>query len=293
MNVTVGLPRWCADIIANPPRSGEGFHSWIFRAARALWRCGRTEGDIRPFLENVAATCGRYVSAGEIEDALRNSHASAIQYVRSRPQRSPSVDTKLREAIIKSGKDLAELWETSPLRSEDNAPHAEEIIDQLFPGNPLLCVGAAKNDFQTAPREDWRGKLATSSLLVPNPMTARTGLNKEGAVSNRCLNNTGARRFLVVDFDTGEIDDHAALLLHLAERAPLALALFSGSKSLHGWFYCAGVAEAKVSRFFRYAVSLGADPATWTRCQLVRMPDGLRENGKRQAVYFFNPGVLK
>src|SRR2546430_16621917 len=39
MNVT--LPQWCADIISSPPRSGEGFHNWLFRAARGLWRCGR------------------------------------------------------------------------------------------------------------------------------------------------------------------------------------------------------------------------------------------------------------
>ena len=85
----------------------------------------------------------------------------------------------------------------------------------------------------------------------------------------------------------------AALLLHLAEKAPLALAVYSGGKSLHGWFYCAGIAEEKVSRFFRYAVSLGADPANWNRSQFARMPDGLRENGKRQTVYFFNPAVVK
>jgi hypothetical protein len=123
-------------------------------------------------------------------------------------------------------------------------------------------------------------------------MTAVTGLNQSGEVSNRCLSNTGARRFSIVEFDTGTIDEHAALLLHLAERAPLAIAVFSGSKSLYGWFYCAGVAAGKVARFFRYAVSLGADPAMWTPCQLVRMPDGIRDNGRRQTVYFFNPEVM-
>jgi len=112
-------------------------------------------------------------------------------------------------------------------------------------------------------------------------------------VSDRCLKNTGERHFLIVEFDTGTTDEHAALLLHLAGRAPLTLAVFSGSKSLHGWFYCAGVAEEKVSRFFRYAVSLGADRATWTRCQLVRMPDGLRDDGNKQTVYFFNPQVIR
>jgi hypothetical protein len=85
----------------------------------------------------------------------------------------------------------------------------------------------------------------------------------------------------------------AALLLHLAEKAPLTLAVYSGGKSLHGWFYCAGVAEERVLRFFRYAVSLGADPANWNPSQFTRMPDGLRDNGKRQTVYFFNPGVIK
>ena len=37
----------------------------------------------------------------------------------------------------------------------------------------------------------------------------------------------------------------AALLLHLAEKAPLALAVYSGGKSLHGWFLLRGVAEER------------------------------------------------
>lgn len=44
--------------------------------------------------------------------------------------------------------------------------------------------------------------------------------------------------------------------------------------------------------FMRYAISIGADPATWTRSQFVRMPDGTRDNGKLQRVHFFNPEVL-
>jgi hypothetical protein len=293
MSTIVRLPRWCADIIANPPRSGDGFHLWMFRAARALWKCGRTENEIHAFLENAAATCGRQVSGREIEDALRNSQTSAFQIARLRQQRWPSENAEQRQAIIAKGGGLVDVWEASPVRLEDNQPYTEEIIDQLFPGNPLLCVGSAKHDCRTAPREEWRGKLTSLPLIVPSPMTASTGRNQKGEISNRCLGNTGPRRFLVVEFDTGTIDDHAALLLHLAEHAPLAIVVFSGSKSLHGWFFCAGVAEEQVSRIFRYAVSLGADPATWTRCQLVRLPDGTRENRRRQTVYFFNPRVLK
>jgi hypothetical protein len=124
-------------------------------------------------------------------------------------------------------------------------------------------------------------------------MSARLGRKKTpepGASewSAHTLDNTGPRRFLVVEFDSGITDHHAALLLHLANYAPLVLAVHSGGKSLHGWFYCAGQPEDKVNRFFRYAVSLGADPSTWTRSQFVRMPDGKRDDA-RQAVFFWKP----
>lgn len=290
---SIHLPRWAADIIANPPKSGEGFHLWLFRAARALWKCGRDEYEIRAVLESCATTCGRRVTEREIEDAMRNSQTTTFQSACFQPQRWPSLNAEQREAIITNGGGLVDLWETSPVRFEDNAAHTEQIIDTLFPDNPLLCCAATKATARTAKREEWRGRMSGLQLIVPNPMAALTGLNQSGELSHRCLTNTGARRFLVVEFDAGTTDEHAALLLHLAERVPLAIAVFSGSKSLHGWFYCPDTAEEKVSRFFRYAVSLGADRATWTRCQLVRMPDGLRENGNRQVVYFFNARVLK
>jgi hypothetical protein len=76
--------------------------------------------------------------------------------------------------------------------------------------------------------------------------------------------------------------------LHLGRFAPPVCAVHSGGKSLHGWFFVYEQPEEKVRRFFRYAVSLGADPATWTRSQFVRMPDGTRDNGKRQTVFFLS-----
>ena len=287
------LPQWCIDVISSAPRSGEGFHNWIFIAARALWKCGRDESDIHAILENAASNCGRFVPAREIEQAVKNSRTSAFQPAIARPQCWPSVNTEQREAIIATGAGLVDLWEISPVRFEDSKSHTEEIIDTLFPNNPLLCAGRSNCDFATHSREEWRGKLAALQLIVPSPMTARIGRTKEGKESAHALEATGSRRFLVIEFDRGGVDEHATLLLHLAARAPLAIVVHSGNKSLHGWFYCAGQAEERLERFMRYAVSLGADRATWTRSQFVRMPDGTRENGKRQTVYFFNPGVIK
>ena len=231
---------------------------------------------------------------------------------------SPGVDRSLGrnfgliEAIANASKGLVDLWEASPVRIDSNEPNTDEIIDVLFPGNPLLCCGWSPHRFDTRPRGNWY-RLQDLQFIVPNPMTARHGLTREGNLSAHALSSTGSRRFLVVEFDFDPSNSQqeerllerlaaegrnvrdlcAALLLHLAEKAPLALAVYSGGKSLHGWFYCAGVPEQKVRGFFNYAVSLNADLANWTPSQFVRMPDGLRENGKRQTLYFLNREVLK
>jgi hypothetical protein len=157
----------------------------------------------------------------------------------------------------------------------------------------LLCVGLDKHKFTTASREELRGRLREMQFIVPSPMTTRFGVTQSGKRSAHSLDNTGQRRFLVIEFDHGTTDDHAALLMHLAETAPLALVVNSGGKSLHGWFYCFGEDETMLLRFMQYCVALGADPATWSRSQFVRMPDGQRTNGQRQTVFFFNPSVVK
>jgi hypothetical protein len=206
----------------------------------------------------------------------------------------PTFNAEQREAgIAATGMGLADLWEVSPLRFEDNDSHTEEIVDALFPCDPLLCCGKSSSEFATRTREEWRGQLGEQQLIVPSPMTARVGHTQSGKLSGHTLEKPGPRRFLIIEQDTGAIDDQAAILLHLAGRAPMAMAVHSGGRSIHGWFYCDGQSEERLLRFMRYAVSMGADRATWTRSQFVRMPDGTRDNAKRQTVYFLNPEVIK
>ena len=288
------LPHFVRDLLARPPGRGEGLNAWFYRVARVLHPC-RSVNEIVLLLQ--AATAGEPIKPGEIERAVERSAATAWHPGQPGAPRStpkwPALNREQREAIVREGAGLVDLWETSPVRIENNVPNTEEVIDVLFPGNPLLCVGRDTAKFATRHRDGWRGQLAQMQLVVPSPMSARTGTTQEGKLSEHSLDNTGSRRFLVVEFDEGATDEHAALLLHLAERAPLALAVHSGGKSLHGWFYCVGQSNERLHRFMSNAVSLGADHATWTRSQFVRMPDGLRDNDKRQTVFFFNPGVVK
>ena len=76
----------------------------------------------------------------------------------------------------------------------------------------------------------------------------RGGATKQGKRSQQTQANTGPRRFLVIEQDAGASDEQAAVLVHLAARVLLALALPSGGKSIHGWFRCAGRTEATASK---------------------------------------------
>jgi hypothetical protein len=289
------LPTWARDIISAVPERGEGLNQWLLRACLALRRCERTEAEITAELRTL--TVGKPVKPGEIERAVKRSLDYFTAGGESVPQAEkwPKLDEAARAKVIASYDGGAvELWERSPIRFDDDEPQTENIVDTLFPGNPLICAAPIFNQYETAPRQSFRGRLAEFQFIVPSPMSKLTGITQEGKESVRCLDNTGPRQYLIVEQDAGTADEQAAVIMHLAERAPLVLVVRSGGKSLHSWFACREQSELTLLCFFRDAVTLGADRAIWTRCQLVRMPDGIRRRDDgtttRQSVLYWNPG---
>ena len=292
-DTTAQLPPFVRDLLASPPKRGDGLNNWLFRVARVL-HAFRSENEIVELLRST--TYGEHVKHGEIERLVECSRKVAWR-PNERPAKAqptwPALDGQRRvDVIAKSRAGLVDLFEASPIRFDDDQPHSEEIIDALFPDNPLLCAGPSQSVFLTRTREAWRGRLSTLALIVPSAMTARRGKTQGGKTSAHALSITGARQFLVIEQDNGSIDDQAAILLHLAECAPLAIAVHSGCKSIHGWFACHDASKQTLRDFMRYAVLLGADRQMWCRSQFARMPDGKRENGKRQTIFFFNPAVV-
>ena len=298
------LPRFVLDLLAACPSAGGGVHNWLFRVARVLHPFYPDKGEMAALIAASVAGCGREVPVSETEKAVANSEGCAWQPGQKAKRAQsrgawPVANAEQIEAVVAASEwgGLVDLWEASPFRF-DEGPVTEDLVDALFPANPLICCGLHWNrDFGTGTREEWRGKLSNLQFIVPSPMCAEEGQRQDRTgLSTRTLDNTGPRRFLVIEFDGGEADTHAAVLWHLARLAPLAMVVHSAGKSLHGWFACAGEPEDKLHRFMRYAVLLGADKATWPRCQFVRMPDGLRRwPGRfptRQQVFHFNPANL-
>ena len=314
------MPLHMREFIRSCPCAGTGVHAWIFNAARRLHRYFPDKDALAELLHSATEDCGRFVPWTEISDAIRNSSNSSHVLSPAGQTRTPKWPLRnyfLIEQIGLAGATLASLTAMSPVPLGDGARNTELVVDALFPGDPLLCCGLSSSVFTTKSRGLWRGSLHAQQLIVPSPMSALKGRRKsDGMESAHTLLNTGPRKFLVVEFDFKELDDKgrdtpdapllrklaergisvadlcAALHHHLAQYAPLAMVVHSGGKSLHGWFFANGQPDATMLPFMRYAISIGADPATWIRSQFVRMPDGTRDNGKLQRVHFFNPEVL-
>lgn len=210
---------------------------------------------------------------------------------------------------------LYDLFERSPIRPPAGASPGG-WIERLFGASEFVCLGTDPKTAATKRRPEWGQLHADAALVVANPMTARLGATQDGRPSPRCLGNTGARRWVVLEFDQGTIDEQAALHWYLNAQAErlgwptLRLAVHSGGKSLHGW-YGPVESEETAQKLMTFAARVGADPATWNKCQLVRLPGGRRPKKEkpeaaslpegwdepsletvRQEVYFYAPFEL-
>jgi len=284
------------------PPAGEGVHGWLMSAGWALRFNGET-----------AEAAGRYLAdkmtrkpspANEVKQVIAKVYNADVVIGDTGSGWTPPAPKwpdPLREAIetvTASGRGMVDLWESSPVRQDEDSASPGALLNALFPGDPLLCVGQTTYEFFTASLSTFAAVADAFAQIVPTPMTAKHGRAKEGHLSQHTLEATGPRRFLVIEGDKldGEPipkDTQAAVLLHLAQSAPLALVVDSGRRSLHGWFYVAGKTDDQLTPFFRRACSLGADDALWTRSQFARMPGGTRDNGNPQPVLFFNPAAIK
>jgi hypothetical protein len=326
------LPSFVKKLLENCPVAGTGVNTWLYLVARQLH--AHLDGQqIFALLKEKTLGCGRLVKDSEIAHQIRSSrrtawcpknphlfkHAETLTNNVNLPPQCPSwpqpnLDEIAR--IVSHGPGLADLYDASPVRlCDEETVAAEEVADVVWPGDPLLCCGKNSYTFATKRREAWRGDLSKCAYIVPNPMLKVSGRTQEGKQSQHTLEATGARVYLVIEFDFAEFapdgitktrltplvrqwkargvtiaDACGALHLHLSATRPLVLVTHSGAKSLHGWYPAFNRSEKENLAFMRYAVSLGADYHTWLRSQFVRMPGGTRDNGKHQSVHYLDSG---
>jgi hypothetical protein len=265
------------------PTPGTGVNRWTFTTACILFRAGWNEDKVRDYLNERTTRLGQLADA-EIERAIERAPQWIKQGAASSHRKWPAIDHVERRRALSNGIGVEELRGASPVKQTS----AHQVLPILFPGNPLIWAARSVHPEigDTLPLRQWLPFAGQQQFIVPNPMTSRD--IPHNGKSRRCLTNTGPRIYLVVESDSGTADEQAAILWHLANFARLVIAVHSASKSVHGWFHVAERSEEENRAFMEYAVSLGADPSTWVKCQPVRMPGGHRPNKGRQEILFFN-----
>jgi hypothetical protein len=321
------LPPETIAVLESCPEPGYGVHQWIWIAVCALRRCSIKH--LEMLFDLVAEHCSDPDREREIWDAIKNSTDEKLA-TRSYQPRWPKRDYHFIDELVSAGIGAEALVRKSPLPLDGRKLATEKTVRWMFSqalegadleDDPLICAGPKTNFMRTARLSQWDRSLRNQTFIVPSPMTKVQGFNLDGELSWRCLDNTGERLYLVIECDIrrsapGEpespwdsllkawaqkditiADGNAAILWKLSEWLPLALVVHSGSVSSHGWFPCRGVNEHELRKFMRNAVLLGADPVTWTRCQPVRMPEGIRWEDKyppvRQRVHYFDPQTVE
>lgn len=292
------LPPALAETLATFPHQGER-NLWFFEVA-ARSRHVASAKKVHRFLNRIVSRAGwsdRDFSR-EIDRAVTRAFNPGLQASPS----CPSCPSKLRRAERSRAKRVpwpkydADLFDryvsTKPLFStKPVCITSEAVLDSLFVQDALLCLSMDIRSAVTQPRSLWRGMEASMEFMVANPMTFPTGKSKDGRLSHRCHDNaTRSRLYQVIEFDRGTALEQAAILSALhSPKAPLILVVWSGGKSMHGWFDVRNLSEHDKARFFSAAYRLGADASLWDPCKLVRMPGGRRANGNAQPVLYFNP----
>ena len=198
-------------------------------------------------------------------------------------------------------------------------PPLPELIDQMYPKNPLLCRAAGSEAYaRTGDRESIRGAEHLMEWIVPSPMTKVTGYTKEGKPgSHRCRDNAARkRRYIVIEFDfTKDFKSHleawakegisgrdvqAALIRFLAitgePRQWPFLIVDTGGKSLHSWYAIhRHFDEQNALDLLSRAIPLGADKRAGQPEQFFRFPGGIRrsDNNQPQTIVFYDRTKLR
>ena len=298
------VPEYVEDCLRSCPRAGNGVHQWMARAAYRTF--GHLDADEQTrAIRWAMRDCGRLPQPNEIERTISNicgRMANGGCFGSSRPW--PSPNHAEIDAIVRRGKGLPGLRRRSRAFPSDASPFF--WIEKLFPPQTLVCMASevfAGLDVSGNPvlRRAWHTRMRDNShrhdlealpLMVPNTARWTWGWTKgpNRHRSTRCddmFRNAGFSSSSSTFPQTG-LEFQRGTLAPLCSRICRDMPRSSSPsgqevRACRGWF------DEDSREFFEYACALGADPATWTRCQLVRAPQAIRWNGNRQTVEFFKP----
>ncbi len=295
------LPEWVECELASPVGEGEGRNNQMIRVAPTMLRHGWTREEVFEEFKRVYELEDDDSKDGEILRVIRN----AAKYAESGDQESGH-DRETRQHLARievyARRKLPHVltnypWPLDALCDNGwcNLPAAEQrrqFIGGLFALDDVVWCGTKFHSGQPKharhfrPAADWI--LSASAWPFISHCTFRAG------AFSRCKESVVERKYLVIESDTLTFEQTLAVFswLHNAhEGMRLRAVVFSGKKSLHGWFDWPDNDEHELAAMLR---GLQCDPATMRQSQPVRLPGVIRpETGKLQELLYLDAGQAR
>ena len=195
--------------------------------------------------------------------------------------------------------DRADMWADSADIPESPLEQARAVL-RLFPAGDVVWCGEFKDSIARdlleevhpgrlarvarcfRPVEEWLDERA-----VPGPRVCPSAF-KAGSHS-RGTDEVAARRFVVIEHDNMAMEEQAAVLRWLSHAGyHLRAVVFTGGKSLHGWFDCPTGEE--LTQMETVLGALGYDPASFRPAQPYRLPGWKHDKTGKLAELWFLGG---
>lgn len=299
------------DAVHALPARGGGLHSALLSAANHGALAGLDEYALLADLEPAARERGadqREIRAA-VQTALRDCGTvpgadGRVYRPTPPPKPKPAINAAAAlRAILARGEGFAEadLWEASPVRIDwPPDEDAARVLQAIYPPEARLFIGGRCDAGPVQTVAEWTAAFSAGAPVpehvIPNPLTGRHGLTKDGKPSRRADSCTAEYRCAVVEFDTMPRAQQIAFWAGC--RLPVYALIDSGGKSIHGWVRIPGVTTAdQWARdvggllYQQHLIPLGVDPTCRNPARLSRMPGHFRKEKERwQRVLFLAPG---
>lgn len=176
----------------------------------------------------------------------------------------------------------ADMWEESPERLMGCPKNDSKLFLNLFDDDEVLWNGDVSdsgkpiNRFNFKKVSDWRNSEIKGNFTCP-------ALFQEGSYS-RCDESVVKRKYLVVESDKLNQEKICAVFKFCSQFMKLRAVVYTGGKSLHGWFDFPSETVFQVLE--QILPSIGCDRSLFKISQPVRMP-GVARGAKIQSLLYF------
>lgn len=288
------------------PRQGRGLHDYLLRESRSLLFKGYSPE--LAFEQLILATKDSGRTTQDIEGEIHNAIDGAVEYLKEHPNFTPNNGQRPPparrdpNAILDKGNKTDSRKARLPV---DYALQAKIIAKE----DTFIVLGEGVSNFnygllfaninffiaacfevgkvysvQSLEKWKYRTSFPKLGFIVPSYFT-------ESGCTRADL-NVGERLYVVVEFDSGTPSDQICLHHYLNRTNPafpLVMLVWSGHRSIHGWYATYGNSEHRVRTFQRRASTIGADQTCASPSAWIRMPNGYNyKHSTRQEVLYFD-----